>query len=266
MRPGRAGNDDGRDGPGDGLAGLRLAATTLTVLPLPVGRVDRAAGRWAMALAPVVGGLLGALTVGLLAGLDALGASPLLAAVLAVGALALGTRGLHLDGLADTADGLGCHGPPERALAVMRSPEVGPFGVATLTVVLLGQVAALAALTDAHRWLAVGLAVATGRTALTWACRRGVPAARPTGLGALVAGTVPPSVPALWTVALAGVAVASVPGRPWQGPVAVVLALGAGLAVTAHVTRRLSGVTGDTLGAACEATVLAAAAVLSFGG
>ena len=244
-------------------AGLRLVWTTLTVLPLPAGRVDRSAGRTAMVLAPLVGAGLGVVAAGALAGFTAFGVSPLLASVLTIGTVVLGTRGMHQDGLADTADGLGCGGPPDRALAVMRASDVGPFGVATLVLVLLGQVAALADLAGAHRWLATGLGLAVGRLAITWACRRGVPAARPDGLGVLVAGSVP--LPAC--LALTGVLTAAgwwaVPGRPAQGMAAVLVSVATVVLFTAHVRRRLGGVTGDTLGAACEVAVLVGYTILA---
>ncbi|GAA3105764.1 hypothetical protein GCM10020254_59560 [Streptomyces goshikiensis] len=54
------------------------------------------------------------------------------------------TRGLHLDGLADTADGLGSAKPAEDALRIMKQSDIGPFGVVTLLLVLLIQAAALA--------------------------------------------------------------------------------------------------------------------------
>ena len=59
-------------------------------------------------------------------------------------ALALLTRGLHLDGLADLADGLGSGQPAATALDIMRRSDIGPFGTVTLVLVLLTQVAALA--------------------------------------------------------------------------------------------------------------------------
>ncbi|MDQ4092989.1 MAG: adenosylcobinamide-GDP ribazoletransferase, partial [Actinomycetota bacterium] len=87
--------------------GLRLAVSWLTVLPVgaPV-EVDRAVARHALYWAPVVGAGLGAAAVGMLAALSALGAPPLLSGLAVVAALACLTRGMHLDGLADTADGL----------------------------------------------------------------------------------------------------------------------------------------------------------------
>jgi adenosylcobinamide-GDP ribazoletransferase len=228
---------------------LRLALTTFTVLPVRAGRVDRTAARGAMLLAPLIGAALGLAAAGASAGLRALGASGLVAAVAAVALLALLTRGMHLDGLADTADGLGSFGDPERALAVMKQPDVGPFGVVTLVLTLLVQVAALA---DRPPLLALPVAAATGRAAVCWACRRSVPAARPDGLGALVAGTVPVGAAAGWSLVLAAAALVVVPGRAWLGPVAVLAGLGASALLTAHAVRRFGGVTGDVFGAAVE--------------
>jgi adenosylcobinamide-GDP ribazoletransferase len=235
--------------------GLRLALTTLTVAPVRADRLDRAAAGVAMSLAPIVGAALGALlaTAGL--GLRWLGAPLPLAGAVMVGLGVLLTRGLHLDGLADTVDGLGSYRAPAATLAVMRKPDVGPFGVAAIVLALFIQVTAAAAVLarPASAALAgVVAATAAGRLAVTWSCRHGVPAARPDGLGALVAGTVG------WLSAIAGlaviavVAVLAVPGRWWQGPIAVAVALAAALGLVGHAVRRIGGVTGDVLGAAVE--------------
>ncbi|TWF82352.1 cobalamin-5'-phosphate synthase [Pseudonocardia hierapolitana] len=236
---------------------LRFALGLLTVLPVrpvePTARLGAGALRWA----PVVGAALGAVAGGLLIGLAALGVPPLVAGLLTVGFLALATRGMHVDGLADTADGLGCYGPPERALAVMREGGVGAFAVVTLVVVLGAQAAALAELasTGPSAVAAVALAAAAGRAGFCWVARRGVPAARPGGLGALVAGSQPWWVPAAWWAALAAAGLA-------LGPRATIgVALGAALVVALswHTARRFGGMTGDVLGAAGE---LATTAVL----
>lgn len=222
-----------------------------------VGRAAAGALRWA----PVVGALLGLVAGGLLVGLAALGAPA--AGLLVVGFLALATRGMHVDGLADTADGLGCYGPPERAIAVMRDGGVGAFAVVTLVVVIGVQATALTGL--AHPVAAVALAAATGRAGFAWCARRGVPAARPGGLGATVAGSQPAWVAPLWWLALAAAGVALVPGRPWQGPLAVAVAAALVVGLSAHTRRRFGGVTGDVLGAANELAVTATLAVLAAG-
>ncbi|MGI5214038.1 adenosylcobinamide-GDP ribazoletransferase [Plantactinospora sp. CA-290183] len=235
-------------------AGGRLALTTFTVAPLEGGRVDRSTAGVAMGLAPAVGALLGLLLAAVLGGAATL-APPLVAAGLTVAVAALLTRGLHLDGLADTVDALGSYRSGPAALKIMRQPDVGPFGVAALVLVLLLQAASLAALAE-RSWPAlltgVAAGAATGRLAVSWSCRRGVPAARPDGLGALVAGTVGPAVLVVATVAVALLAVPAVPGRPWQGPVAVAAALAGALLLLRHVVRRLGGITGDVLGAVVE--------------
>jgi adenosylcobinamide-GDP ribazoletransferase len=233
------------------------------VLPVRVAGADVArAAAGALRWAPVVGALLGAAAGALLAGLTTLGVPG--AGLLVVGFLALVTRGMHVDGLADTADGLGCYGPPERALAVMREGGVGAFAVVTLVVALGVQAAALTELA-AHPFAAVALAAATGRAGFAWCARRGVAAARPGGLGAAVAGSQPAWVAPLWWAVLAAAGVAVVPDRPWQGPLAVAVAAALVVALSAHTRRRFGGVTGDVLGAANELAVTAALAILAAG-
>jgi adenosylcobinamide-GDP ribazoletransferase len=221
-----------------------------------------------MRLAPAVGLLLGLPLAGVLVlAEDLTEGPPLLAAALVVALLALLTRGLHLDGLADLADGLGSYGSPERARAVMKQPDVGALGATALVLVPAVQVAALLACTAAGRGaLAVVLAVVTGRLAVTAACTAGVPAAAAGGLGALVAGTVPRgTAPALTVVTVAAATVAAPADVPLLLPAAAVLA---GLLVARllrrHAVRRLGGISGDVLGALVEVATCAVLVVLSI--
>jgi adenosylcobinamide-GDP ribazoletransferase len=231
--------------------------TLLTIIPLngrhgPAVAPSRPVAGAAMAWAPAIGLLLGAAAAGVLELAARFGhTGPLLAAVLAVAVLALLTRGLHLDGLADLADGLGSGQPPSRALEIMKRSDIGPFGVVTLVLTLGVQVAALAQAQALGRGLiAVICAAAAGRLALTWACCRGVPPARPTGLGALVAGTVNPVAAVVLSVAALAGAFAF--GKVFA--VAIAAGLAAALALLALAVRRLGGITGDVLGALVEIT------------
>jgi adenosylcobinamide-GDP ribazoletransferase len=247
--------------------GLRLALATLTVAPVRAGRVDKPTAAVAMSLAPVVGVALGVVVAAVGLGLRALSAPVLLAAVGAVTAAVVLTRGLHLDGLADTADALGSYTDRETALAIMRKPDVGPFGVITLVLVLLLQAAAASEVL-ARPWFAaaagVVAALAAGRVAIALGCRRGVPSARTDGMGALVAGTVPTAAWAVAAVLVAAIAVPAVPDRPWQGPLGVAVSVLAVVVLLRHVTRRLGGITGDALGAATEVGMTTTYVVVSM--
>jgi adenosylcobinamide-GDP ribazoletransferase len=242
--------------------GLLAAFAVFTVLPVPARARARVPGAGVLAWLPVVGAVLAAAAwVPALAvwrgGADG---SPFLAAVLAVVAVALLTRGLHLDGAADLADGLGSRRPAEQALAIMRRPDVGAFGVAAVTAVVLLQTAALGTVLAASSrpagLVALAVAMTTGRVAVLQAAR--FPAAGGSALGALVAGTASRSLRWTATAVLlaAGGAATWLAGGTGARVAWSVAAVAAGLLAAAlvarHAVRRLGGVSGDVFGALVE--------------
>lgn len=242
---------------------LRLAFGTLSIIPVGLPRdVDHRTWGRSMIGAPVVGVVLGMVAAAVAIGLLELGASPLMAGVAAVATLALLTRALHLDGLADVADGLGSGRSPVDARAVMKRSDIGPFGVVTLVLVLLTQIAALSEVFAGSSWIVQAVAVVgaamLSRAALTWSCRNGVRAASTKGLGRQVAGSVPvvsALVALVISVGLVGASGALVDAR-LAGTVAI-SAIGAVAAAELwrrHCTRRFGGITGDVLGSVEQVT------------
>jgi len=246
-------------------AAWRTALSLFTILPVGGGAElgeDQAvrAVRWL----PAVGLLLGLAGAAVIVGVGgSSGARRLLGAALAVALLALLTGGLHLDGLADTADGLGSRRGRAGALAIMRRSDVGPMGVTALVLVLLIQVSALAAIPRVPlAAAALVLAEVTGRAAVVVAT--GSPAARPSGFGALVAGRTAPRDRAA-TVVLLGCAVAVAgfaaggAGLAARGLIAALAGLAVGGLLQRVARRRLGGMTGDVFGAILQVSAAATA-------
>ena len=249
---------------------LRFAVGTYTRLPVPPPTTLNAAvaGR-GLALGPLVGAALG-LASGLpLLGLGAEAVARLLAATLTVALAAWLTRGLHWDGLADLADGLGSGAGSDRAREVMRRSDIGPFGVLVLVLTLAVQVLALALLPAGPGALAGWIvAVTLARLAVAVGCGTWVRPATSEGLGSLVVGSVTPRRLLVAGVLAAIVAAVQVAGGYLSWTAALLVAPGAAiataLAVSRTAARRIGGSTGDVLGATAELATAAALLALAL--
>lgn len=199
---------------------------------------------------PVVGLMIGSGT-GIAWRAARLRLGPLGAASVGVLADLAATGGLHLDGLADSADGLFAHAPSKQRLEIMAEPDVGAFGVLAVGSALLVRAAALAELDADTSPLLLGAIGCASRSVMALACRT-LPYARPGGLahGLVPAEPTWPDAPA--TAALAGLAAAIVLAAASNGGRGALSLLGgcaAGAATLALARRRLGGFTGDVLGA-----------------
>ena len=250
------------------LSGLRLAVGTLSILRVRVDAADRGTAGRAMACAPLVGAGIGAAAALVGWAARAYTGSTFIAAVAAVATCAVVTRALHLDGLADVADGLGSAKPREQALEIMKQSDIGPFGVVTLVLVLALQITCVTSAYTHHRGgLAIIVAAVTGRLAITLACTPRVPSARPDGLGAWVAGTVSTRTASLVAAAcligcaalgyVRGLDIALLAGAACAAGTACALAL------LHRCVTRFGGITGDVLGSLVETGTAGALLVLA---
>lgn len=232
---------------------------------LPVGQVmdvDERVARRVMLAFPWAGLVCG-LAAGAVAGIVlACGAGSALAAMTGLATLAAITGAMHIDGLADTADGLASRKGPEEALALMKRSDIGPMGVASAVLALLVQAAALVSLAGLGGFVLLAglvLAPAVGRVSAVMATVSGIPGARPGGFGSLFTGITPRVWAVVDTLLVAALAVGV--GLLLSGPgLAIALVVGAAVSwlVAAgwqhHLLRRLGGLTGDTFGSLIEVT------------
>ena len=196
---------------------------------------------------PLVGLLFG----GLLWGLSALlaGAPLMLHAALLLTVWVLLSGGLHLDGLADSADAwLGGFGDRERTLTIMKDPRSGPIAVVTLVLVLLLKFCALLALIEQQNSAVLLVAPLIGRSALL-AVFLTTPYVRAGGLGQALADHLPRRA-GWWVLGLSALGCVVLAG--YAGLWALVLATAGVVWLRRVVLRRLGGTTGDTAGALLE--------------
>ncbi len=246
------------------LGSLSLAAKFLTVLPLPgSGRPAPSEVGLSLPFYPLVGLGLGLL----LAGAGALlgGSVPDLLAAALLLCLWVGiTGGIHLDGLADTADSLGGVGwSQQRRLEVMKDARLGSWGALACCLTLILKFAGLAALigpapAPALLWLAPLLG--RGAVPLLFLTTRYI---RSSGLGSPLQQQLQPAL--AWLSLLLTALVCLIAGV--AGLTALAVAAVAALALRALMLKFFGGMTGDTLGAAVElveAAVLVSLAVAAF--
>jgi cobalamin 5''-phosphate synthase/cobalamin synthase len=235
-----------------------LAVQFLTRLPVTVkGEVDDKKMARSMSWFALVGLLLGVLAAGVHA-LASLVFPVSVSNFLTLAFLILITGNLHGDGLMDTADGFFCGRSRERMLEIMRDSLVGSHGVMAGILVITGKLVLLGQLPPGKQGIALMLALALGRwsqvygAALFPYARSGGGTANFTsrvGYRELLFNSVTVIALSLFILNLKGL-----------------ILLGAVLAGTAllqlYTSKKIGGITGDTLGATNECVELLSLAVL----
>ncbi|MCO8163057.1 adenosylcobinamide-GDP ribazoletransferase [Pseudomonas sp. 21LCFQ010] len=239
---------------------LWIAVQFLSSLPvrLPGMPEPQQMGR-SLLFYPLVGALFGALLMLLAALLSA--TPPILQAALLLCAWVLLSGGLHLDGLADSADAwLGGFGDRERTLSIMKDPRSGPIAVVTVVLVLLLKFCAILVLLEQQAWIGLLLAPLIGRTALL-GLFLSTPYVRAGGLGQALADHLPRR--AGWQVSGVVVVACLLLGGA-SGVVALLVASTVFLWLRSLMLRRLGGTTGDTAGALLELLEVAVLVALAL--
>ncbi len=224
------------------IAEFQIAIMLLT--RLPAGQLKSHApgldhAIWAY---PFVGPVVGGLVCLIYAIPLQLGASPSIAAWIAFSGLVLMTGGLHFDGLADFADGLGGGADKARRLEIMRDSRIGSYGVLALICTAGLWTASVSTMNENLNWSMWIFVVTASRFFMT-AAAIFLPPARSEGLGQSASGAtgfmlIPSTGLVIILLALCGL----------EG-LAVFIAMGlVSFGVSTWATKRIGGQTGDVLG------------------
>ena len=238
---------------------LFAALKFLSILPVPsawTGQGQEFSG--SVKFFPVVGLIIGAIIVGC-SWLLGLVVPQMVVAAMAVILLAVITRGLHLDGLADTADGFWSVSDRQRTLEIMKDSYIGAMGVIAITCILLLKFACLSAMGSAVIWRGIFLMVLISRCMMTLPISLLPYARKEGGLGKLFYET-RTVFNALWAVLFVLAAGWFIAGL--AGIAAVVASVLVTMVFGYYCKWKIGGVTGDTIGATCEITEVVTALVM----
>ena len=172
---------------------------------------------------------------------------------LTLGCLALLTRGLHLDGFADTIDGFASGGPKEKILEVMRDSRIGAFGVVGLILLIGAKYLALDQIVGESIPRSLILMTVVGRNSMVWVCYRSPYAGSGGGLAKPFAENLTAREMIISSASAFGI------GLLLWGLEGTMVFLGIGLfsfTFRHFFLKKLNGVTGDILGAANELSEL----------
>lgn len=232
----------------------------LTVLPVPgrIGLAEEDLSRSVITF-PLVGLFIGGIALGLMRLALVLFPQPVAALFLVLVLLAI-SGGLHLDGLADTADGFFSSRPREKVLEIMRDSRIGPMGVIALVLVLLFKVTALSFCSLEVFSVSALLMPLAGRVAIVLLMAL-LPYARPQGGLATLFYFQPVRLAALGSFLLLGAVSWFLAGR--AGLLVAVIVIATTLLFARACRTKINGATGDTLGAGCELVETVVALVLA---
>jgi len=224
------------------------ALSFLTVIPLPRRReVSPEQVGLSIGYFPVVGIIIGLILAGLYWLLRLVLPSAVVSGLLLVCLVVL-TGGLHLDGFADTCDGIAGHKTPEARWQVMRDSRAGALGIVGVCCLLIVKYVSLNSVPESLMMMTLVLMPVVSRWAMVYAIFA-YPYARPSGLGKVFKQAASRRRLAIATLVALAVAI------PWFRLAGLVIMLGVWVivvAMAAYLKRKFSGLTGDTYGAINE--------------
>lgn len=240
---------------------FRLALSFLTILPGGISEeIDKDVFNKSIKYFPVVGLLIGLILLAAYTLISPRLEEPALS-MLIITILIIVTRALHLDGVADTFDGMLGGRDKDRILEIMKDSRVGSFGVVAIVLVIALKVAFLSTMPESIKQLSLVLMPVIGRWSAYYAILT-QPRARNDGLGSLFIQK-----RGLWQLAPVSIIAFGLAGVLLKMTiVAMILALAAFLfSYIRLVNKKIGGMTGDTLGAIIELSEVVVLIALAVG-
>jgi len=225
----------------------------LTIIPVKVKSLDERTLSRGVMYFPVVGFILGLILSGIDYALHSINFNPILSSTLLVIALIVITGGMHLDGVADTADGFFSGKTRDEKLKIMRDPSTGAMGAISLISIIILKIALIYSIIPDSRAIALILMLVLSRWAMVF-CMYIFPYARTDGKANVFINGMKQNtliIATLTAIALV-LFVKGMPGVILIIEIALVTALFGKWAV-----KKIGGITGDTLGALAELSEIA---------